>query len=142
MKNLSAADIAAKYAQRAGAAAGDYTAGIDRVTEAPGQRAAAAQDKMLRKVTEAVQSGKWGERVASVGLTEWKNAAKTKGGARYASGVEAGKGKMQAFMTEFIPHLQQLDGILASMPSVTVEDGVNRAAAAIRHNAKFRRSGR
>ncbi len=142
MKNLNAAAIADKYSQRASAAAADYTAGIAGVSVAPGQLAAQAQAKMLAKTQEAITSGKWAERVGGVSLSEWKDAATKKGGARYASGVQAGKGKMQSFMQEFIPHLQQLDSVLASMPNVTVEDGVQRAAAAIRHNANFKRSGR
>jgi len=142
MKTLNATAIAEKYSQRASAASADYVSGVNSVTVAPGQQAAAAQQKMLQKTTDAITSGKWAERVGNVSLAEWKDAAAKKGGARYASGVQAGKGKMQSFMQEFIPHLQQLDSVLASMPSVSVEDGVARAAATIRHNANFHRSGR
>jgi hypothetical protein len=142
MKNLSAADVAAKYAARASAAAPDYTKGVQAVTTAPGQLAAAAKEKMRAKVNESLNNGKWETNVSRVSLSEWKDAAVKKGGSRYASGVQAGQQKMQNFMAEWLPHEQQLDGILASMPSVTVEDGIARSAAAIRHNASFKRSGR
>ena len=140
MKNLSAADIAAKYAQRASAAQGDYVKGIQNVQTAPGQLAAAAKEKMRAKINASIDDGTWERNVGAVGLGEWKDAAVKKGGARYAGGVQAGQGKMQAFMQEFIPHLQALDGKLAGMPSVTLEDGVARSAATIRHNASFRRN--
>ena len=60
---------------------------------------------------------------------------------RIAQGAQAKQGKMQSFMTDFLPYLQQGVSRVEGMPSVTLEDNINRAVAMIRHNAQFKRSG-
>lgn len=137
MAKLTAAQVAAKYKRRAQAAAPDYTTGVQGVTEAPGEKAAAQQDKMLAKITESITSGKWAKRVAGVSLADWKKATVEKGSARYSTGVAAGEAKMEKFMTEFLPHLEAGAAKINAMPNMNLEDGIARNAAQIRHNASF-----
>lgn len=132
----SAAEVAKKWAQRASAAQPDYVAGIEAVTEAPGAKAAAKADKYIAKVTENVE--KWADNVGATTLNDWKNATKGKAG-RYAQGVQQGTSNMGAFLNEYLPYVEQGRQQVANMPDMTVEDGVARAAAMIRHNANFKR---
>ena len=131
--------IADKWATRLGGATADIQAGIDRVTVAPGQQAAAKADKWLQNTQGAAET--WSRRGGSVSLEAWKNAAKTVGVARVAQGANAKKDKMAAFLTEFGPHLDALQSKLASMPDTTLEQRIQRMVAAARHNNTFRRSG-
>lgn len=112
--------------------------GAMRVTEAPGQKAAAAADKWLAKVTQA--KAKFAARVGSVSLQDWQNAYINVGIPRISQGAQAKQQKFTAFLDQFLPYLasglQQID----KMPSTTVEDGVARASAMIRWNAKFKRT--
>jgi len=109
--------------------------GIDRVTEAPGVKAAAAQDKMLSNVTESITSGKWGRRVASVSLSEWKEKAITKGIPRLSAGVDGSVSKVENALGQIIDHADRGLDILDGMPSVTLEDNIQRMTAFIRHMA-------
>lgn len=131
--------IQEKWATRLSGATTEIAAGIDRVTVAPGQKAAAKKDKWLQNV-QASQD-KWASRVGAVSLESWKNAAKTIGVQRIASGAQAKKAKFGAFIREFSSHLDALDSKLSSMPDTTFEQRMARMVEAARHNHNFRRSG-
>lgn len=130
--------IQEKWANRLSGATAEISAGIDRVTVAPGQKAAAKKDKWLQNVQAA--QDKWASRVAGVSLESWKQAAKTIGVQRVASGAQAKKGKFGSFIREFSSHLDALDAKLANMPDTTFEQRMTRMVAAARHNHEFKRS--
>jgi hypothetical protein len=132
--------VADKWASRLSGATAEITAGIDRVTVAPGQKAAAKADKWLMNVQQAAD--KWKTRVASVTLEDWKAAAKGIGVQRVAAGATAKKGKFSSFLTEFSSHLDALDSKLQGMPDTTFEQRLARMVAAAQHNHTFKRSSR
>ena len=103
--------IAQKWASNLGAATASYTAGINAVTVAPGQKAAAAQASYVARVTE--KAPVWAANVAAVGLGEWQNAARTKGAPRLASGATAAQGKFGTFMQALLTFES---GQLGSLP--------------------------
>lgn len=113
--------------------------GVAAVTVSPGQSAAAAADKWLSKVSQA--KDKFARRVGSVTLGDWQNAMTQYGIGRVAQGAQAKQGKMQSFMSEYLPYLQQGVAQVDRMPKTTLEDGINRAVTMIRHNANFQRKG-
>lgn len=129
----------AKWVQNIGQATERITSGVQAVQTAPGQKAAAAHQKWLTRVQESAD--KWRQRVGSVSLQDWQNAMVNVGIPRIAQGAQAKQGKMQAFMTDFLPYLQNGVSKVEQMPSVSLEDNINRAVAMIRHNAQFKRSG-
>jgi hypothetical protein len=133
----NASDATAKWLAGLSAAQPRMEAGAMRVTQAPGIAAAKAADKWLQKVTAA--KAKFAARVASVSLQDWQNAYVNVGIPRVTQGAQAKQHKMQAFMDEFIPYLQRGIATIDNMPSTTLEDGIARAAAMIRYNAKFKR---
>ncbi len=134
----TSADATAKWLANISNSSARMQAGAMRVQTAPGQAAAAAADKWLAKVTAA--KAKFAARVGSVSLQEWQQAYINVGIPRVAQGAQAKQAKFTAFLDQFLPYLasglQQID----KMPSTTVEDGVARASAMIRWNAKFKRS--
>lgn len=138
MVRVSPSAGADKWARNLGASTQDIAAGIDRVTTAPGQKAAASSGKWLAKVTQA--EPKFKTNVAAVSLASWQASAKD-GVNRVASGANAKKGKMESFATEFYAHLDRGAAAINAMPTNTVEDGIAKSAAQIRHNANFKRSG-
>ncbi len=137
----SAAQITEKWQRRAQQATQDYTAGIDAVTESPTAKAALKLDKAGLNYMEAINSGRTKRALERVDVNQWKEAAKTKGGARYASGVTAAAPKMQEFMNAFLPYAEQVSAEVARMPDVTIEDNIARSAYAQRklHEFKGRR---
>lgn len=103
---VSAADAAANWGTGFGAAGAKYSAGIDAVTVAPGQLAAANPQAYLTGVQNSVKI--WQAKVAAVDLNTWKNAAKTTGAARLATGATKGQPKVQSFFQAFLPDLTNI----------------------------------
>jgi hypothetical protein len=132
-------DATRDWVQRLGASTEKISRGIDQVTQAPGQLAAAQSQRWLARIQAAAD--KWKSRVASVTLQEWQTAMKEVGVPRIAQGAQAKQGKFLAFMNEFLPYLNQGVQQVDKMPKLTLEDSINRAVAMIRHNAAFKRGG-
>lgn len=129
----------AKWVRNISSATADITRGVQAVTTAPGQAAAAQAQKWINNLQAA--QAKWKARVASVSLTDWQNAMLNVGVPRIAQGANAKQGKFTSFMQDFLPYLQSGVATIDKMPNVTLEDSINRATAMIRHNAKFSRNG-
>lgn len=127
-----------KWASRLGSATTEITNGVNRVTVAPGQLAAAKFDKWLAGVQASAQ--KWRTRVASVPLETWK-AQTVKAIPRIASAATDKVGKYKAFASEFYPYLEQGMQKVHNLPDNTIDARINRAVEMMRHNAGFKRSG-
>jgi hypothetical protein len=113
------------------------TAGANRVTQSPGAAAAAAADKWLARVTAA--KAKFVARVGAVTVDQWRTAYTTYGIQRVASGAQAKQGKMLSFQTDWLNYLQANMSKIDRMPTVTLQDGINKAVAQIQLNAAFKR---
>ena len=140
MAKLNAAEFAEKWSRRTSGSTADYTKGINRVTEAPGIKAAQKVDKMRNGINEAIDSGKWAARVAAVSISEWKAAATVKGASRIAAGVKGAETKMQRFAAELIPFQDGLKNTVDQMDDTTLEGRLNKAVAWMRGMSEFRKS--
>jgi hypothetical protein len=138
MPKMTPQEAAQKWAQRTTAAVPEYTTGIGRVTESPTEKAAAAADKMLAKIMESIQSGRWAAGLRKVSLTDWKDAATTKGAPRIAAGVQGAISKQANYYTELWPFLTTLQAEIAAMPNLTLEDSIARAAHYMRQMNAFK----
>ncbi len=131
--------ITGKWVRNLSAATTAIQEGVQRVQTAPGQAAAAQEERWAQRLMQSRE--KWRRRVAAVSLEEWRQAMVQVGLPRVAQGAQAKQNKMRSFMAEFLPHLERGLAQIERMPAVTLEDGINRAVAMIRHNASFRRGG-
>jgi hypothetical protein len=139
MAKITPQEAAEKWATNLGNATASIQRGIERVTEAPGPKAARRRELYVRKVQES--SGKWAQRVGSVDLGTWQAAAINKGIPRIADGASKSQGKMADFMGELLPHVDSGRAKIDSMPKGSLADSKARAAAWIDHMAQFRRRG-
>jgi hypothetical protein len=139
MAKLTPQEFQQKHATRLKASIPDMKAGVGRVTVAPGQQAAAQQNKMLNNLQESVTSGKWARRVASVSLEEWKSKMIDKGAARIGQGIDAAAPKVIDFASQFLPFLDTVQQKVKNMPSMTLEDNIQRMVTQVTETAKFRR---
>ena len=137
MTRVSPQEGMEKWKRNTAAATQDVMRGVDRVTVAPGQKAAAASGKWLGKVTQA--EDKFRANVGAVSLASWQQSTKD-GASRIAAGVNAKAHKMGDFAAAFYAHLDRGAAAINSMPTTTVEDGIAKSAAQIRHNAAFKRN--
>lgn len=118
----TAAQAAEAWSAGFAGASTKYAAGINAVTVAPGQLAAAQKNLYLQNVQAAANT--WASKVAAVDLNTWKNAATTVGAQRLSSGATKGAPKMQAFMQNFLPQLSTIVGGLG--PRGTFEQNLAR----------------
>lgn len=106
------ASAAEAWATNFGNAGTKYTAGINAVTVAPGQLAAAQKNAYVQGVQN--NANIWASKVAAVDLGTWKAAATGVGAQRLATGATKGQPKMQTFMNNFLP---VLSGVVGSLPA-------------------------
>ena len=140
MARVTASQAAEKWARNLRASTTDVQQGVQGVTTAPTQQAAAKIDKMRQNFNAAIDDGKVSRGLGRVTLEQWKSAMIDKGIPRLGAGADAAKPKLANFMSEFLPHLDAGVATVARMPDMTLEDSVARAAAMIRHNANFKRT--
>jgi hypothetical protein len=139
MPKLTPQQAREKHANRLKASSADIRAGIERVSVAPGQQAAAKADKMRQNIVASIESGKWQKRVASISLEEWKRQATDKGIGRIAAGVDGAAAKIEAFYAELFPYQEQLQNKISKLPDLTLEDSINRMTTFVRGMAEFKR---
>lgn len=139
-KQITPQQAAEKHARRTKAAIQDMTLGVQNVTEAPGVKAAAKQDKLVQRWNDAVQSGRWARGVKSVSVEDWKKSMLEKGVGRVAAGVDAAQGKMENFYSQLLPYQADLSKKVALLPDLTLEDSVQRATTWIRGMANFKKN--
>ena len=128
----------AKWVQRLSSSTQAITDGVNGVTVAPGQKAAAQRQKWLTNVTAAAD--KWARNTGAVSLQTWQQYMTSVGIPRIAQGAQAKQAKYGAFAAQFFPHLEQGISKVNQMPSTTLEDNINRAVTMMRHNASFKRA--
>lgn len=97
------AEAAQAWSSGFAAAGTKYAAGINAVTVAPGQLAAAQKNLYLANVQAAANT--WASKVAAVDINTWKAAATGVGAQRLSTGATKGAPKMAAFMGNFLPQL-------------------------------------
>lgn len=140
MARVTPKEFQEKHARRLKGATEDIRRGIEKVSVAPTEAAAAKKDKMLNNLTAAVQDGKWERGLRRVSLQDWKTKTIEKGVARIGPGIDAAAAKVESFAADFLPFLDKGVEEVKKMPDITLEDNIARAAAMMRHNANFKRS--
>lgn len=137
MAKVTATQAAAKWASRLQASTTEITQGVQAVTVAPGQLAAAQKQAWLQRTTAAAD--KWAARVGAVSLQDWKDKMINVGIPRISQGATANQPKVAAFMTDFLPFLDNGVQQVKAMPKVTLQDGIQRAVAMINYTATYKR---
>jgi len=141
MPKLSPDAAAKKWASRTTAAVEDWRKGIEGVSESPTAKAALHLDKLLANIMESINSGRMAAALNNVSLADWKTASTTKGPGRIPAGVQGAVGKQEAYYRKVFPFLQTVQDEIASMPNMTIEDSIARAAHLMRRMNEFKRSG-
>lgn len=123
---------AATAAQRwVGAAAGAqqrYVDGVQSTSKDPTALAIAQQNKLLTNVTQAITSGRYARNLSRVGKAGWQQAAVAKA-ANYSVGIQAAQAKYEQAIGPVLSQIATLQSQIASMPSATFQDNLNRMVA-------------
>jgi hypothetical protein len=137
MTRVSPQEGTQKWLTRLSGATSEVTAGIAKVTEAPGIAAVRSKQKYQNNVVAAFP--KWERNTQNVSLGAWQQAA-TAGASRIAQGAQQKQGKYESFASQFYPFLDNAVAQVKQMPNATFEDRVQRAVAMMRKNASFKRT--
>lgn len=115
----TAQEVAAKWAQRTGAAAQDYVAGAERTDKDPTALAINAIPRMRARVLEAIDSGKVAAGLRRAGKNGWLDGIRTKGAANFSSGVAASESKVATAFGPLLAYIAAGQSRLSSMPANT-----------------------
>lgn len=113
--------------------------GVNAMTESPGVKAAASQDKYLRRVQESVNDGTYAAGQMSYSLQEYKDAVINKGVSNMMNGAQKLSARAQRNMADQLAYANQVSEQVAGMPTGTLEEGLAKSAAAIRLMAEGRK---
>ena len=116
----------------------DIRMGIERVSSAPGQKAAAAQQRMKDNLNKSIDDGRWAKKVAGVSLEEWKTAALNKGVDRIASGIDSAHDKQVQMAGRLLAAVDQSASKVRAMPKGTLQDSIARMTAFVTDMSKFK----
>jgi len=130
--------VVKKWADRAKAGVELYREFTRTPKRDPTAAAVAMKESLIAKMSARETWDKWESRLRNVGFNGWLYGVQTKGVQRFPQGIDAGVGYFEQFYQQFSRHLAAGLAQVYSMPKRTLEDSINRAAAMIRHNAKFK----
>ncbi len=130
--------IVNKWANRAKAGLDLYRQFTAQPKRDPTAAAISMKDTWHAKVSAADTANKWEQALRNVGFQGYLYGVQTKGIQRFPQGIDAGQVYMSQFMSQFLPHVAAGLAQVYRMPKTNIEESINRAAAMIRHNAKFR----
>ena len=138
MAKLTPEQYAEKQARNLKNSLPDIRMGIERVSSAPGQAAAAAQQRMKDNLNKAIDDGRWAEKVRGVSLEEWKTAALTKGVDRIAQGIDAAHAKQVVMAGRLLAAVDSSAAKVRAMPRGTIQDSISRMTAFVEDMHKFK----
>jgi hypothetical protein len=125
---VDAATATQRWQQGASQGQQRFVEGVQATTKDPTALAIAAQNKMLQNVTAAITSGRYARGLSRVGKTGWQQATVAKA-ANYAVGINASASKYEAAIGPVLQQIGSLQQQIASMPSATLQDNINRMVA-------------
>jgi hypothetical protein len=119
MDTKTASDALEAYKAAIGSVPGKYQKGIDKASGVI-EKSKAAEDTYAAGVADAVARKARLKGLEKVSDADWKEAAKSKGGARIGQGMTAGTGKFASGISEVIGVLQGI-----SLPNRTIDPEAN-----------------
>lgn len=126
---LTTAQAQAKWLAGIQNSSTNATTGVNNVTTAPGQLAAAQQAYWLQRVTAAAT--KWATNVGAVTLADWKTAMIQRGIPNMQTGAQAKQNKYGTFYAAYASFLQGEMQTIAAMPKGGRANALARSAAMI-----------
>ena len=136
MARVNAQQYAEKWSRRLKGSTEDIRAGVERVQEAPGAKAAKQKELMKTKLVEAIDSGRWERNVAAVPLEEWKSKIINKGLNRISAGVDGAQDKQIVMAEKLLRNIDEVQAIVNRTPRGSLEDNITRMTTHAREMAK------
>ena len=135
----TAEDVANKWAQNISNAQQGMTAGVQRVSVAPGVAAANQKQRFVTAMQDPATFDKWERGVRSVSLGAWQQSMLTLGIPRAAQGAQQKKDKFVSAMTALLPYVDNLRTTVRALPNNTQADREARMLAWSRGMRQYRK---
>jgi len=126
-----ASAVAAKWQSRTSGAQQSYVDGVNNTQKDPTQLAINAQARLLANFQNAVNSGKWANRLRAIGKGGWQASVDAKAN-NFSTGVNAAVGKVTAAFQPLLQYENNLQQQVDAMPNITDTDRENRMLAWVR----------
>ncbi len=134
---MTPAQISEKWAKNLGAATASIRSGVEGVTVAPTEKAAAALPLLLANLQRAIESGKMERALRAVSLQDWQRAMIDKGISRIRDGAVRAEPKFAQFMAQLLPHIERVQSEVNRTPRGSLEDNIERMVKNVRGMAEF-----
>lgn len=131
--------VAAKFASRLSASTQDIQKGVQAVTIAPTAAAAGAVNKWQAKMALPSTAQRFVSGLNGVSLQDWQSAMINKGLSRIASGAQGAVPKLTKFYSDFLPFVAGVQSKVKSMPSLTLQDNINRMVTNVQELSKYKK---
>lgn len=138
MAKISPTEAREKWARNLKGSTGQIRNSVERMTEAPGKKAAAAKDTWVARMTDPSTHEKWARRVAGVSLSEWQERFVTKGIPNLSTGVDAASSKMEEYLSALFAYQDANVQKVRAIPKLTNEDSKRRMLEWFDIMSKFR----
>lgn len=119
MPLMSAQEVAAKWAARAGQARDDFLAGAQRTDKDPTALAIAALPRARAEYIAAIDSGKVAAKLRAAGKQGWLDGIQNGGADAYVAGVSRAEGKVATAFGPLLAYISGGQSRLSSMPANT-----------------------
>lgn len=129
MKKITPAEFAATWASTMKARLSQIQAGVARVDEAPGAKAAKAFKTWQARMTDPEVQKRWQANVAAVPLEDWKRATLELLPQRLPGGVDRAVPGVERFAQQLLSYQAANVGKVEAMPNITYEDSRARMNA-------------
>jgi hypothetical protein len=132
--------LAEKWKRNLTNATDTIKAGVDAMTVNPMAEAAKAVGLMKKRINEAIDSGKVERGLLSADVNDWKKKMKTQGVNRIADGAVAAQSKVEKFLSEFVPLMEQASAEAKKIDKSTTEGALQRVRVVMEAAKKFKKS--
>jgi hypothetical protein len=143
MARVTPDEYAEKWGRRLKSATQDIRKGIQRVSVAPGIKAAQSVNLLRLKLLAAIDDGTWANAVKAVSLQDWQTAAGGKGVDRISAGVDGAMTKQVGMAQKLLTAVDASVADANKTPRGTLQDNIARMVAFVNGMAsrKLRRPG-
>ena len=126
MAKVNANEYAEKWGRRLKGSTEDIRRGINRVSVAPGEAAAAQIELMKANLMKSLEDGTWERNVRAVGLDEWKDKILNNGLQRIGAGVDAAQSKQVAMAEKLLAAVDASVEVVNRTPRGDLETNISR----------------
>lgn len=129
MPRRTPTEAANKWSTNLSAATTEIEIGVNKVTQAPSEKAIAMKQKMIDNWLTSVEDGSWEAGLRRVDLATWKRLMIDIGIRRIRDGAIKAIPKLTDYYTKAFPLMASLEQQIAAMPSRDINDSLERVRA-------------